>query len=101
MTGPFTEDALLAYWDGRGAETGARTVARGRDEIAASSAFGEDVEILVSVDDGASRVAEGRNADGSFAASLQLDRAGAITRALVYRTLPIDPSPTWATGESA
>jgi hypothetical protein len=94
----FAEDALLAYWDGKGAETAPRTFAHGRDEIAAASAFGEE---LVTVQDGANRLVEGRRADGSFAASLQLDPDGAVTRALVYRTLPIDPSPTWAAGDSA
>jgi hypothetical protein len=87
----FAEDALLAYWDGKGAETAPRTF--GTD---VGAAFGPGAEILVAMDDGANWLVEGRNTDGSFAASVQLDAAGAITRALVYRTLPIDPSPTWA-----
>src|SRR5215208_7064079 len=86
--GAFTDDALLAYWDGTGEETAPRTLAHGRDAIRAAldgSAFGPGrPEILVSLDDGASCLLEGRLGGeagdplATFVASLQLDSAGRI-----------------------
>jgi hypothetical protein len=109
--GAFAEDALLAYWDGVGEETAPRRLAHGREEIRAGLAGGAlgpgRPEILVCVDDRASCLLEGRlSADAgespaTFAASLQLDRAGAITRCLLYRTPYIEPSPTWTDGDGA
>lgn len=89
----FGDDALLAYWDGDGEETAPRTLARGAD----ANGLLRRAEVLVSVEDGANRLLEGRDGDRSFAASLQLDAPGAITRALVYHTTAIEPSPTWGT----
>ena len=97
----IAEDAVLAYWDGAGEETASRTLAYGRDDVRAALGPGRP-EILVAVDDGANRLLEGHviGAAGeplaTFAASLQLDGAGAITRCLLFRTPYIEPSPTWA-----
>lgn len=107
--GAFAEDALLAYWDGTGEETAPRTLAHGSEQIRAAlpdAAFGGGrPEILVEVEDGSDRLLEGLLTGGSngtsetFAASLQRDRAGAITRCLLYRTPLVEPSRTWH-GES-
>src|SRR4051794_34114176 len=103
--GSFAKDALLAYWDGAGEETAPRTLAHGSDQIRAAlphAAFaGGRPEILVQLDDGADCLLEGRLTGGSdgpaktFAASLQRDRTGAITRCLLYRTPLVEPSRTW------
>jgi SnoaL-like domain len=108
--GTFAGDALLAYWDGTGEETAPRTLAHGSDEIRAAlprGAFaGGRPEILVQLDDGSNCLLEGRltgESDGpseTFAASLQRDRTGAITRCLLYRTPLVEPSRTWD-GENA
>jgi hypothetical protein len=103
-SGAFAADALLAYWDGAGEETAPRTLARGRDQIRAAlarGAFGGGrPEILVQLDDGANCLLEGRldHEDGrpeTFAASLQRDGAGAITRCLLFRTPLVEPSRSW------
>src|SRR5262245_24605901 len=58
-------------------------------------------EILIELHDNSNRLVEGRitGEDGepleTFVASLQQDRAGAITRGLIFRTPLVDPSPTW------
>jgi hypothetical protein len=98
ITDAFAEDALLAYWDGTGEETAPRTLVEGREDVrsALEAALGPRPEILVCVDDGASCLLEGRLALETFAASLQRDAAGAVTRCLLYRTSYIEPSPTWA-----
>ena len=103
--GTFAEDALLAYWDGTGEETAPRTLAHGSAQIRAAlrhGAFaGGRPEVLVQLDDGPNCLVEGRltgDSDGrpeTFAASLQRDRAGAITRCLLYRTPLVEPSRTW------
>jgi hypothetical protein len=108
--GAFADDALLAYWNGTGEETAPRTLAHGRDAIRAalSGALGPGrPEILVSLDDGASGLLEGRLVGeagdplATFAASLQLDGAGSITRCLLFRTPFVEPSPTWGAGSDA
>ena len=100
----FAKDAVLAYWDGRGEETAPRTLAEGGEVVQAVLAAELDprrTEILVCVDDGASCLLEGRVAGDTFAASLQRDPSGAVTRCLLYRTPYIEPSPTWADGDGA
>jgi hypothetical protein len=105
----FAEDALLAYQDDSGEETAPRVLAHGRDEIGATlarGAFGNGrPEFLVRLDDGANRLLEGRLAgeggDETVAASLQLDRTGAITRGLLFRTPLVAPSPTWDVEDDA
>src|SRR4051812_18579531 len=102
--GAFADDAVLAYWDGTGTETGARALARGRQAVRAALAAGAlgpgRPEVLVELTDGATRLFEGRTVErgplATFAASAQLDCTGAITRCLVYRTAYVEPSPTWA-----
>jgi hypothetical protein len=106
-SGAFAEDALLAYWNGDGEETAARTLAHGRQEIRAALGRGAvgpgRPEILISLEDDASCLVEGRltgqasDALATFVASLQLDSAGSITRCLLYRTPLVEPSPTWET----
>jgi hypothetical protein len=104
--GNFAKDALLAYWDGAGEENAPRALARGHDEIEpalAAAAFGGGrPEILVQLEDGSDCLLEGRLAQGAngpaetFAASLQRDRTGAITRCLLFRAPLVEPSRTWA-----
>jgi hypothetical protein len=102
----FADDALLAYWDGNGEETAPRTLARGREAIAGALDGGRP-EILVSVGDRGDRLFEGRLVGpggeplATLAASLQLDAAGAIIRALLYRTAHVEPSPSWSVPSSA
>ena len=107
----FAEDALLAYRDDGGEETAPRALAHGRGQIRAAlagGAFGGGrPEILVRLDDGVNRLLEGRLTGDSgdpvetFAASLQLDRTGAITRCLVFRTPLVEPSRTWSAESDA
>ena len=73
-----------------------------------SSALGPGrPEILVSLDDGASGLLEGRLVGeagdplATFVASLQLDGAGSITRCLLFRTPFVEPSPTWGAESDA
>ncbi len=77
----FAPDALLACRDD------ARELDPG--EIGALLA----AELVVCLDDGANRLVEGRAGDATFAASLQLDAAGAVTRCLLFRTPVIEPPP--------
>ena len=104
-SGAFAEDALLAYWDGVGEETAPRALAHGPDQIRAAladGAFGGGrPEILVRLEGGANCLLEGRltwetgDRLETFAASLQRDRTGAVTRCLLYRTPLVEPSRTW------
>jgi len=103
--GAFAEGALLAYWDGAGEETAPRALAHGSDRIRTAldrRAFGGGrPEILVRLDDGSDCLLEGRLVGDddepleTFAASVQRDRTGAITRCLVYRSPLVEPSRTW------
>jgi hypothetical protein len=97
MIEAFANDALLAYWDGDGEETAPRTLVTGGEpaRAALATALGPAPEILVRVDDGASCLLEGRTGTDTFAASLQRDGDGAVSRCLLYRTPAIEPSPTW------
>ena len=94
-----------------GEETAPRTLARGGAAVSAALASGAlgpgRPEVLVSVAGGSDRLLEGRLVGpageplATLAASLQLDGAGAVVRALVCRTPYIEPSPTWATANGA
>jgi hypothetical protein len=100
LLGAFTDDGLYAYWDGSGDETAARTVVRGRDEIARAfeRTGAARLEPLVCVQDERNRFVEARlvAADGqataTFAAAAQLDAAGRIVRCLAFHCPPVAPS---------
>jgi hypothetical protein len=95
----IAEDAVLAHWDGNGEETAPRTLVTGRDAVR-TTLDPYRAGTLVAVDDGANRLLEGVIAGDTFAASLQRDAAGAVTRCLLYRTPYVEPSPTWAHGDA-
>jgi hypothetical protein len=91
----IAEDAVLAHWDGNGEETAPRTLVTGRETVRATLDR-YHAGTLVAIDDGANCLLEGVIAGDTFAASLQCDADGALTRCLLYRTPYIEPSPTWA-----
>jgi hypothetical protein len=99
----FVDDAVLAYWDGAGEETAPRTVARGRNAIGGVL---EDIQAAppgqhLSIRDGqdwfveASLPRASGGAGITLAASAQLDRAGAVTRCLVFHAPAVEARPTW------
>jgi hypothetical protein len=99
----FADDALYAHWDGSGDETAARSIARGRDEIARAfeTTGAGRLEPLVWVGDDADRFVEGRlvapegQVAASFAAVAQLDEHREIARCLSFQCPPVQPSPSW------
>jgi hypothetical protein len=99
MVARFAQDAVLAYWDGRGDETAERTLARGRERIEAALARdgGARCEPLVSLRDEENWLLEGVRVAGesetaaTIVASAQLDRDGAITRCLAFHCPPVRP----------
>jgi ketosteroid isomerase-like protein len=100
----FAEVAVYAYGADPVDEQATRTIV-GRsgvaEALAADLAAWGTPEILVSAAEGSDCFVEGRLADGgggavaSFGAVLQLDAAGAIARAVSYRTPPLEPSASW------
>jgi len=104
----FATDAWYAYGADRESEVVPRTVATGRDAIAA--AIADDLslpshapEALACVTSVTDCLLEGRLVDratggtaATFAWSLQLDESGLIARALTYRCTPVEPSASWA-----
>jgi SnoaL-like protein len=90
----FADHALLAYWNGDGEETADRTIVRGHDAIEVALAGWSEAETLVSVRDGRDFFLEGRLAGGdTFVASLQLDEAGRVERALTFHCPAVEPPP--------
>ncbi|HEX6713807.1 MAG TPA: hypothetical protein VF066_10490, partial [Thermoleophilaceae bacterium] len=90
----FAPDAVYAYWDGSGDETASREIACGRERIGAVLAGWTGAKTLVSVSDGRDCFVEGRIGDNAtFAAALQLDRAGAIARCLSFHAPLVEPAP--------
>ena len=96
----FAPDLEYSYWDGRGEETAARSVARGphavRDVLAAG--LGERPELLGCIDDGVNCFVEGRlktvsgEVTAAFAASLQLNADGLLARYLSFRCPEVEHS---------
>lgn len=99
----FAEDAVYAYWDGSGAETGPRRIAEGRAAIADALAREGDVRLVprICLHDGRSCFVEGDHVTpegarvATFCWSAQLDAAGLLTRVLAQHCRPVEPSPTW------
>jgi hypothetical protein len=102
--GAFADDALYAYWDGSGEETAPRLVVEGRSairEVLDASAAGRP-ELLSCIHEARDCFVEGRLVSpaggepaATFAANLQLDGDGLITRHLSYHCPPVEPSATW------
>jgi ketosteroid isomerase-like protein len=101
----FAEDTVYAYGADPVDEQARRTIV-GRGEIASDlavdlTAWGTP-EILASVTAGPDCFVEGRLVDAArevvaaIAAVFQLDADGAISRAVSYRTPPLEPSPSWS-----
>src|SRR5688572_17668886 len=94
----FRSDAVLGCAVPQDDLRAGRSLARGRAQIGAVLAASGRIEILVQVAGGRDVFVEGRAGDASFAASLQLDREGAIARGLWLSSAAVEPSATWTGG---
>jgi SnoaL-like domain len=93
----FAEDAVLAYWDGKGEETAPRAIARGPEAIGrVLAAGGRRREAVLTLREGRDvfvegRLREGNAVTGTYVASLQLDGDGAVARCLCLHGPPVEP----------
>ncbi len=98
--GGLADHAVYAHWDGTGEETAPRTIAVGAPAIGRllERDGPRHPEVLACICEGADCFLEGRMTgalDASFAASVQLDRAGLIRRWLSFHCPPVEGSTTW------